>query len=86
MLGIRNRRVRAKFEALNREWRSSSQVRGLESGMEEFETSSKLEIGNGGVRAKLDAWNRKWRSSSQVPTLGIGNGRVRDKFEVSNRK
>ena len=73
MLGIGNGRVRAKFEALNRKWRSSSQVRRLESEMEEFEPSS-------------DAWNRKWWSSSQVPTLGIGNGGVRAKFEDCNRK
>ena len=52
-LGIGNGRVRAKFEALNREWRSSSQVLGLESGMEEFEASSRFGIGNGGVRAKF---------------------------------
>ena len=52
-LGIGNGGVRAKFEAWNREWRSSSQVRGLESGMEEFEPSSRLGIGNGGVRAKF---------------------------------
>ena len=50
-------------DAWNREWKSSSQVptlgigkggvrdkfRRLESGMEEFEASSKLGIGNGGV-------------------------------------
>ena len=64
MLGIENGRVRAQFEALNRKWRSLSQVRGLESEMEEFEQSSRLGIG-------------KWRSSSQMPMLGIGNGRVR---------
>ena len=46
-------RVLDKFEAWNREWMSSSQVRGLESGMEEFEPSSKLGIGNGRVRFKL---------------------------------
>ena len=75
-LGIGNRGVRAKFDALNREWRSSSQVRCLESEMEEFEPSS-------------DAWNREWKSSSQVrgiesgmeefkpsSKLGIGNGGV----------
>ena len=36
-------------DAWNREWTSSSQVRGLESGMKEFEPSSKLGIGKGGV-------------------------------------
>ena len=39
MLGIGNGGVQAKFEAWNREWKSSSQVRGLESEKEEFETS-----------------------------------------------
>ena len=51
-----------------------AQFRRLESGMEVFDPSSRLVIGNGGVRAKFDAWNRKWRSLSQVPTLGFGNG------------
>ena len=46
MLGIGNGGVRAKFEACNQKWRSSSQVRGLESEMEEFELSSRLGIGN----------------------------------------
>ena len=36
-------------DASDREWKSSNKVRGLESGMEEFEASSKLGIGNGGV-------------------------------------
>ena len=35
-LGIGNGGVRVKFEAWNRKWRRSSQVRGLESEMEEF--------------------------------------------------
>ena len=60
-------------ETCNREWKSSSQVRGLESGMEEFESNSK-------------AWIREWRNSSIVPTLGIGNGRVRVKFDACNRE
>ena len=38
-----------KFEAWNRKWRTSSQVRCLEKEMEEFEPSS-------------DAWNREWKS------------------------
>ena len=38
-------------DAWNREWKSSSSVRGFESEIEEFEPSS-------------DAWNREWRSSS----------------------
>ena len=59
--------------------------RSLESGMEEFEPSSKLGIGNGGVRTKFrrleseieefeassDTWNRKWRSSSKVRGLEL---------------
>ena len=53
MPGIGNGGVLAKFEAWNREWRSSSQVRSLESEMEEFEPSSRLGIGNGGVQAKF---------------------------------
>ena len=40
----------------NWEWKSSSQVRGLESEMEEFELSS-------------DAGNREWKSSSPVRSL-----------------
>ena len=43
--------------------------RRLESGMEAFEQSSMLGIGNGGLRAKFDAWNRERRSSSQVRCL-----------------
>ena len=41
--------------AWDREWKSSSKVRGLESGMEVFEQSS-------------DSWNREWKSSRQVRT------------------
>ena len=51
--------------------------------MEDFELSSRLEIGNGEVRVKFrslesgieeleplsDAWNREWKSSSQVRRL-----------------
>ena len=62
-LGIGIGGVRAKFEAWKRKCRSSSKVRGfqsemeefepsfeaLESGMEEFERSSRLGIGNEGV-------------------------------------
>ena len=51
--------------------------RRLESGMEEFETSSRLGIGIGGVRVNFEAWNRKCRSSIQIKTLGIRNGGVR---------
>ena len=80
--------------AWNREWSSSRQVltlgignggfrakfRILESGMEKFESSSRLGIGNGGVRVLFEALNRKLnrklRSSRQLLMLGIGNGRV----------
>ena len=71
-----------KFEAWNRECRSSIQVRCLELEKEEFEPISKLGIGNGGV-------------SRQSSTLGIGNGGVRvlfrrwesgmEEFEQSSR-
>ena len=63
-------------DAWNREWRSSSQVRGLDSEMAEFQHSS-------------HTWNRQWKSSSQVlclesgmeefetsSRLGFGNGGV----------
>ena len=49
----------------------------MESGIEEFEPSSRIRIGNGGVRAKFEDYNPKWRSSIQIITLGIGNGGVR---------
>ena len=39
-LGIGNGEVRVKFRSLDREWRSSSKVRCLESEMEVFEKSS----------------------------------------------
>ena len=40
-------------EAWNWDWSSSSLVGFLESGMEEFEPSSMLGIGNGGVQAQF---------------------------------
>ena len=58
--------------------RSSSQVRSLESEMEEFEPD-------------FDSWNWEWRCLSPIPTLGIGNGGVRglesgmEEFEPSSR-
>ena len=73
-------------DAWNRKWKSSKKVRGLESGMEEFELSSRLVIGNGGFRVKFDTWNRQRRSLNQVSTLGIGNARVRGKFDAWNRE
>ena len=48
---------------------SSSQVRGLESEMEEFEPNSVIGIGNGIVQAKFEVWNQEWRSSSKVRSL-----------------
>ena len=57
-------------DAWNREWKYSSQVLGLESGMEEFEPSS-LELGLG-LGSEME-----FESSSR---LGIGNGGVRAKF------
>ena len=39
--------------AWNRKRKSLKKVQGLESGMEEFEPSSSLAIGNGGFRFKL---------------------------------
>ena len=65
-------RVRDKFEAWIREWRSSSQVRCLESEMEEFEPSSKLGIGNGGVRAKFRSLESEMEEFETSSRLGIG--------------
>ena len=42
MLGVGIGGVRAQFEACRRDCRSSSPVRCLESGLEEFEPSSRL--------------------------------------------
>ena len=71
----------SNFEPWNREWKSSNQVRSMESGMEEFEPSS-------------DSCNLEWKSSRQVQILelgmekfegssrlGIRNGEVRAKFQ-----
>ena len=49
-------------------------------GMEEFERSSRVGIGNGGVRVKflcLESGIEEFEPSSK---LGIGNGGVRAKF------
>ena len=51
---------------------SSKKVRCLESGMEEFEPSSMLGIGNGGVRS-LESGMEEFEKSAK---LGIGNGGV----------
>ena len=55
-LGIGNGRVRAKFEAWNRKWRSLSHV-------------PTLGFRNGRVRAKFEAYNQESRSSIQVLCL-----------------
>ena len=47
--------IEPSSDSWNWEWKSLSQVRGLESEMEEFEPSSMLGIGNGIVRAKFKA-------------------------------
>ena len=93
-LGIGNVGVQTMFVAWNRKRRSSSQVRNLESEMEEFEPSSRLGIRNGGVRAQFrylefemeefepstDNCNWERLSSRLVPSLGSGNGGVRAKL------
>ena len=53
--------------------------RRLESGMEEFEPSSKLGIGNGGVRAKFRRLESEIEEFEASSKLGIGNGGVRAK-------
>ena len=79
-LGIGNVGVQTKFVAWNRKWKSSSQVRRLESEMEEFEPSSSLGIGNGGVRAQFQRGESGMEEFEQSSRLGIGNERVRIKF------
>ena len=53
--------------------------------MEEFERSSRLEIGNGGVRSKFEAWNRKWSSSRQVRCLESGMEKFDHSSDSRNR-
>ena len=60
-------------DAWNRDLKSSRQVRGLESGLEELESISRLGIGNAGVRFKLKR-------------LGSGMEEFEKMFEVWNRK
>ena len=48
---------RGRTEALSRDWRSSSPVRTLEQGLEEFEASSRHGVGITGVRAQFEAWS-----------------------------
>ena len=87
-------------DAWNRKWRSSSHVptlrignggvrakfRRLESGMEEFEQSSRFGIGNGADRTKFQLLESGMEEFEPSSKLGIGNGGVRDKFEAWNRK
>ena len=70
----------------NRKWKSSSQVRSLESGMEDFDPSSRLGIGNGGVRAHFRCLESGMKEFEQSSMLGIGNGRVRVNSDVWNRE
>ena len=79
MLGVGIVGVRAQFEACRRDYRSSSPVRGLESGLEQFEPSSmgfkdfepswRLVDRIVGVRAQFSACRRDCRSSSPVRCL-----------------
>ena len=70
-----------KFETWNRECMCSNQVRCLESEMEEFETSSKLGIGNVGVRVKFRCLETVMEVFNPSSRLGIGNVGVRAKFQ-----
>ena len=82
MLGVGIGGVRAQFEACRWDCRISSPVRGLESGLEEFEawsldwwSSSRiptLGVGIEGVRAQFKAWRLDWRSLSPVRGLQSG--------------
>ena len=63
--------VRAQFEAWSRDWRSSSPLQVLETGLEEFEPGLRLVVGIVGVRAQFEDWSRDWMSSSSVRGLAI---------------
>ena len=79
----------------NREWKSSRQVRSLESVMKQFERCSdtwdrewksssevrSLESGMEDFEQSSDAWNREWKSSRQVRGL---ESRM-EKFEPCSR-
>ena len=80
-LGIGNVGVQSKFVAWNWKWRRSSHFRSLESEMEEFEPSSRLEIGNAGVRVQFRRWESGMEEFEKSSMLGIGNERVRVKFQ-----
>ena len=64
--------VRAQFEACRRDCRSSSRVRCLESGLQEFERSSRLGVVIGGVRTQFETCRRDCRSSNPVRVLESG--------------
>ena len=57
------------LEDCRRDCRSSSPIRCLESGLEEFEYSSRFVDGIVGVRAKFETCRRDCRSSSQLRGL-----------------
>ena len=73
-------------DAWNREWKSSRQVRSLESEINELEPSSRLGIGNEGVRAKFRRLQSGMEEFELSQMHGIGNRRVRYKFEAWNRE
>ena len=85
-LGIGNGRVRAKFELGIGNGGVRAKFRRLESGMEEFEQSSRFGIGNGADRTKFQLLESGMEEFEPSSKLGIGNGGVRDKFEAWNRK
>ena len=69
MLGVGIVAVRAEFEACRRDCMSSSPVRAFESGLEQFEPSSRRVDGIKGFRAQLEACRQDCRSSSPVRGL-----------------
>ena len=64
--------VRALFEGCRQDCRSSSRVRSLESGLHEFERSSRPGVVTGGVRAQFETCRRDCRSSNPVRGLESG--------------
>ena len=67
-------------DAWNREWRSLSKVRGLESDMQDFKQRSRLGSGNVGVRVKFRRFESGMEEFEQSSRHGIGNGGVRAKL------
>ena len=85
MLGVGIGGVRAQFEACRWDCRISSPFRGLESGLEEFEHSSRLGVWIGGAQAEfrhLESGLKEFEPSSR---LGDWIGGVRAQFEVCSR-